>query len=155
VSNIFDSVMQSQQTVHELMNNLKKYASRMIMQPDAYTFCKRLVAALCKSLQNEVLKRGFNAKFSMIEQLYETACMLEEVMHYHHGMCCPENMQSMSSQPNKPVAHEPAGPATASNQPIPQIRVQPTLPAHSQTVSALRPKPWSIGLGLNPNNYPG
>jgi hypothetical protein len=77
-SNRFDSVVQSQQTVHELMNDLKKHAGRMIMQPDAYTFRKRFVAALREPLQNEVLKRGFNAEFSTIEQLYKTACMLEE-----------------------------------------------------------------------------
>jgi hypothetical protein len=38
-SNRFDSVMQSQQTIHKLLNDLKKYAGHMIMQPDAYTFC--------------------------------------------------------------------------------------------------------------------
>jgi hypothetical protein len=54
-SNRFDSVIQSQQTVHELLNNLKKYTGRMIMQPDVYTFRKRFVVALCKPLQNEVL----------------------------------------------------------------------------------------------------
>jgi hypothetical protein len=78
-SNRFDSVIQSQRTIHELLSDLKKYAGHMIMQPDAYTFCKRFIVALRKPLRNEVLKRGFNAEFSTIEQLYETACMLEEV----------------------------------------------------------------------------
>jgi hypothetical protein len=70
--------MQSQQTIHKLLNDLKKYAGRMIMQPDAYTFHKRFIAALHESLQNEVLKQGFNAEFSTIKQLYKTARMLEE-----------------------------------------------------------------------------
>jgi hypothetical protein len=76
-SNQFDSVIQSQQTVHKLLNDLKKHAGHMIMQP-ADTFRKRFIAALHEPLRNEVLKWGFNAEFSTIEQLYETACMLEE-----------------------------------------------------------------------------
>jgi hypothetical protein len=133
--------MQSQRTVHKLSNSLKKYAGRMIMPPNAYTFRKRFVAALHESLQNEVLKQGFNAKFSIIDQLYETARMLEEAMCYHHGMHHPENVQSMSSQPHKSVPYRPAGPVTASSWPVPQIKVPLTLPAHSQTVSVPRPKP--------------
>jgi hypothetical protein len=128
--------MQSQWTIHELLNNLKKYAGCMIMQPDAYTFHKRFIVALCESLQNDVLQWGFNAKFSMIKQLYETAHMLEEVMCYHHGMCRPENVQSTSSQPHKSVTYKPAGPATASNWLVPQIRAPLPLPAHSQAECA-------------------
>jgi hypothetical protein len=153
-SNRFDSVIQSQRTVHKLLNDLKKHAGRMIMQPDAYTFRKRFVVALHKPLRNEVLKRGFNAEFSTIKQLYKTACMLEEATRYHHGMCHPENVQSTSSQPYKSVTYRPAGLVTAISRPVPQVRVAPTLPAHSRTVSAPRPEPWTTGSGLNPNNYP-
>jgi Zinc knuckle len=140
--------------VHKLLNDLKKYAGRMIMQPDAYTFRKRFIMALRKPLQNEVLKRGFNAEFSTIEHLYETARMLEEATQYHHGMHRSENMQSMSSQPYKSVTYRSASPVTASSRPVPQIRVPLTLPAHSQTVSVLRPEPRTTGSGPNPNNYP-
>jgi hypothetical protein len=126
----------------------------MIMHPDAYTFHKRFVMALRESLWNEVLKRGFNAEFSTIGQLYKTACMLEEATRYHHGMHRPENVQSTSSQSHKSVTYRPASLVTATSRPVPQIRAAPTLPAHSQTVSAPRPKPQTTGLGLNPNNYP-
>ena len=37
-------------------------------------------------LRNEVLKKGYNAKFSTINQLYETARMTEEASCYNHGM---------------------------------------------------------------------
>jgi Zinc knuckle len=52
------------------------------------------------------------------------------------------------------VTYRPAGPVTAISRPVSQSRAAPTLPAHSQTVSAPRPEPWTTGLGLNPNNYP-
>jgi hypothetical protein len=125
------SVIQSQRTVHELLNDLRKHAGYMIMQPDAYTFCKRFVVALREPLRNEVLKRGFNAEFGTVEQLYETACMLEEAMHYHHGMRHPEDVLCTSSQPHKSVTYRSAGPVTVSSRPVPQIRAPLTLPAHS------------------------
>jgi hypothetical protein len=42
-SNRFDSVIQSQQTVHRLFHDLKKYAGRMIMQPDRTPSAKGLL----------------------------------------------------------------------------------------------------------------
>ena len=47
-SNKYESAMQGNQTVHELLNNLQKYAGRMIMHLDTYMFRKRFVSALCK-----------------------------------------------------------------------------------------------------------
>ena len=60
--------------------------AHMIYLPDVYMFCKWFVSALHDSLCNEVLKKGYNTKFSTIDQLYETACMIEEASHYNHGM---------------------------------------------------------------------
>ena len=85
-SNKFDMVSQGNKTVQEVLNDLKKYTVRMIHPPDVYTFHKRFVSALRDSLRNEVLKQGYNAKFSTINQLYETARMIEEASHYNHGM---------------------------------------------------------------------
>ena len=79
-------VSQGTKTIQEVLNNLKKYAMWMIHPPDIYTFRKRFVSALHDSLRNEVLKKGYNAKFSTINQLYETACMIEEASCYNHGM---------------------------------------------------------------------
>ena len=68
------------------MDDLKKYAAWMIYPPDVYMFCKWFVSALRDSLCNEVLKKDYNAEFSTIDQLYETACMIEEASCYNHGM---------------------------------------------------------------------
>ena len=65
---------------------LKKYAAWMIHLPNIYTFCKQFVLALHDLLCNEVLKKGYNAEFSAINQLYETAHMIEEASHYNHRM---------------------------------------------------------------------
>ena len=61
-------VSQGTKTVQEVLNNLKKYAAQMIHMPDVYTFRKQFVSALRDSLRNEVLKKGYNAEFSTINQ---------------------------------------------------------------------------------------
>ena len=86
MSNKFDMVSQGTKTIQEVLNNLKKYAMRMIHPPNMYTFRKQFISALRDSLCNEVLKKGYNAKFSTINQLYETAHMIEEASHYNHRM---------------------------------------------------------------------
>ena len=86
VSNRFDTVSQGNKTVQEVLNDLKKYAAWMIHPPDVYMFHKQFVSALHDSLCNEVLKKGYNAEFSTIDQLYETARMIEEASWYNHGM---------------------------------------------------------------------
>ena len=85
-SNKFDMVSQGTKTVQEVLNDLKKYVVWMIHPPDVYMFCKWFISALCDSLCNEVLKKGYNAEFSTIDHLYKTACMIEEASHYNHGM---------------------------------------------------------------------
>ena len=77
----------------------------MIHPPDVYTFCKWFVSALRDSLCNEVLKKGYNAKFSTIDQLYETARMIEEASHYNHGMQRSKNTHTAVSN-TKPAAHK-------------------------------------------------
>ena len=62
VSNKFDMVSQGTKTIQEVLNNLKKYAVRMIHLPDVYMFRKQFVSALRDLLCNEVLKKGYNAK---------------------------------------------------------------------------------------------
>ena len=79
-------VSQGTKTVQKVLNNLKKYATWMIHPPNVYTFCKWFISALHDSLRNEVLKKGYHAEFSTIDQLYETAHMIEEASCYNHGM---------------------------------------------------------------------
>ena len=78
----------------------------MIHPPDIYMFRKWFVLALCDSLCNEVLKKGYNTEFSTIDQLYETAHMIEEASRYNHGMRCAENVHIAASN-TKPTAHKP------------------------------------------------
>ena len=105
VSNKFDTVSQETKTVQEVLNDLKKYAMWMIHLPNVYMFHKQFVSALHASLHNEVLKKGYNAEFSTIDQLYETACMIEEASHYNHGMQHTENMHTAASN-TKPAAYK-------------------------------------------------
>ena len=79
-------VSQGTKTIQEVLNNLKKYAAWMIHLPDVCTFCKQFILVLRDLLRNEVLKKGYNAEFSNINQLYETAHMIEEASHYNHRM---------------------------------------------------------------------
>ena len=85
-SNKFDMVSQGTKTIQEVLNALKNYAVQMIHPPNVYTFRKQFISALHDSLCNEVLNKGYNAEFSTIDQLYKTACMIEEASHYNHGM---------------------------------------------------------------------
>ena len=85
-SNKFDMVSQGTKTIQEVLNDLKEYAARMIHLPDIYMFCKQFISALHDSLCNELLKKGYNAELSTINQSYETARMIEEASHYNHGM---------------------------------------------------------------------
>ena len=98
-------VSQGTKTVQEVLNDLKKYAVQMIHLPNVYTFCKWFVSALHDSLCNEVLKKGYNAKFSTINQLYETAWMVEEASHYNHGMWHMESTHTTASN-TKPALHK-------------------------------------------------
>ena len=104
-SNKFDTVSQGIKIVQEVLNDLKKYVARMIHPPDVYMFRKQFVSALRDWLCNEVLKKGYNAEFSTIDQLYETARMIEEASCYNHGMRCTENAHTAASN-TKPTAHK-------------------------------------------------
>ena len=104
-SNKFDMVSQGTKTIQEVLNNMKKYVAWMIHPPNVYTFHKWFILALHNSLCNEVLKKGYNAKFSTNDRLYETAHMIEEASHYNHGMRHTENMHTAVSN-TKPTAHK-------------------------------------------------
>ena len=68
------------------LSNIQMVLLPTVHPPDIYMFCKRFIVALHDLLHNEVLKKGYNTKFSTIDQLYETAHMIEEASHYNHGM---------------------------------------------------------------------
>ena len=51
-SNKFDMVSQGTKTIQEVLNDLKKYAMRMIHLPNIYMLCKQFILALHDSLCN-------------------------------------------------------------------------------------------------------
>ena len=81
-----DMVSQGTKTIQEVLSNLKKYPAQMIHLPNVYMFHKWFISALHDSLRNEVLKKGYNAEFRTINQLYKTAHMIEEASCYNHEM---------------------------------------------------------------------
>ena len=144
-SNKFDTVSQGTETVQEVLNNLKKYATWMIHLPDVYTFRKQFVSALCDSLCNEVLKKGYNAEFSTINQLYKTAHMIEEASHYNHGMRRAENAHIAVSN-TKPTAHKALLPMAQSRTVVGRVKVvHRTQPTHTYNA----PKPEQKTVQVN------
>ena len=81
-SNKFDMIEQGQKTVQELIQELTKYAARMVQYLDDYSFRRRLIATLRPSLQKEVLHRGITAEFSSMQDILEKAKDIEESSHY-------------------------------------------------------------------------
>ena len=135
-------VSQGTKTIQEVQNDLKKFAMRMIHLPDVYTFRKWFVSALCDLLCNEVLKKGYNAEFSTIDQLYETAHMIEEASQYNHRMRCAENAHTAASN-TKPAAHKTLLPTAQLRTVVGRENVvHRTQPTH--TYNALKPEQKTV-----------
>ena len=84
-SNKFDTIEQGQKTVQELIQELTKYAARMVQYLDDYSFRRWLIAALRPSLQKEVLCRGITAEFSSTQDILEKAKDIEDSSQYDIG----------------------------------------------------------------------
>ena len=78
LSNKFNTIKQGQKTVQELIQELTKYAARMVQYLDDYSFRRRLIAALRPSLQKEVLCRGIIMEFSSMQDILEKAKDIED-----------------------------------------------------------------------------
>ena len=83
--NKFDTIKQGQKTVQELIQELTKYAARMVQYPDDYLFRRQLIAALRPSLQKEVLCRGIIVEFSSMQDILEKAKDIEDSSRYDIG----------------------------------------------------------------------
>ena len=81
-SNKFDTIEQGQKTVQELIQELTKYAARMVQYLDDYSFRRRLIAALRPSLQKVVLCRGITAEFSSMQDILEKVKGIKDSSHY-------------------------------------------------------------------------
>ena len=84
-SNKFDTIKQEQKTVQDLIQELTKYAARMVQYLEDYSFRRRLIAALRPSLQNEVIRRGITAEFSSMQDILEKAKDIEDSLCYDIG----------------------------------------------------------------------
>ena len=80
--NKFDTIEQGQKTVQELIQELTKYAARMVQYPDDYSFRRRLIATLRPSLQKEVLRRGITVEFSSMQDILEKAKDIKDSLRY-------------------------------------------------------------------------
>ena len=83
--NKFDMIEQGQKTVQALIQELTKYAARMVQYPDNYLFRRRLIATLRPSLQKEVLRRGITVEFSSMQDILEKAKDIEDSLCYDIG----------------------------------------------------------------------
>ena len=81
-SNKFDTIEQGQKTVQELIQELTKYAARMVQYLDDYSFRRWLIATLRPSLQKEVLCRGITVEFSSMQDILEKAKDIEDSSRY-------------------------------------------------------------------------
>ena len=81
-SNKFDMIEQGQKTVQELIQELTKYAARMVQYPDNYSFRRQLIAALRPSLQKEVLCRGITVEVSSMQDILEKVKDIEDSSRY-------------------------------------------------------------------------
>ena len=82
VSNKFDTIEQGPKTVQELIQELTKYATRMVQYPDNYSFRRWLIATLRPSLQKEILCRGITVEFSSMQDILEKAKDIEDSLCY-------------------------------------------------------------------------
>lgn len=62
---------------------LRKYASRMVAHPDAYTFRRRFINGLPRSIVTELTRgRGLSAENSTIDELLHEAIAIENALQY-------------------------------------------------------------------------
>ena len=81
-SNKFNTIKQGHKTVQELIQELTKYAARMVQYLDDYLFRRQLIAALRPSLQKEVLCRGITVEFSSMQDILEKVKDIEDSLQY-------------------------------------------------------------------------
>ena len=130
-SNQFESIMQGNKTIHEILNNLKKYTDRIVMRPDKYTFHRRFISALREPLRQEVLKQGLNPDKSTISQLYELTNAIEEATRYNQGTRKTEGMGTIPSTTQQSVVSKPITLNQSVRKPTPMTRPVPQSSQHS------------------------
>ncbi|KIJ38962.1 hypothetical protein M422DRAFT_258377 [Sphaerobolus stellatus SS14] len=98
----YDRLMQGSMTVQQLHQQLTKLAKQMVELPDAYSYRRRFMDALKPDIRDLVLRKGFTAKFSKIDELVEQAVTLDNAKCYTSGY----NSNQSSSYVNRTATAE-------------------------------------------------
>ncbi|KIJ39819.1 hypothetical protein M422DRAFT_257422 [Sphaerobolus stellatus SS14] len=110
----YDRLMQGSMTVQQLHQQLTKLAKQMVELPDAYSYWRRFMDALKPDIRDAVLRKGFTAEFSKIDELVEQAVTLDNAKRYMSGY----NSNLSSSYANRTTSsaeHSRAQHTTTSN----------------------------------------
>ncbi|KAF5381119.1 hypothetical protein D9615_003859 [Tricholomella constricta] len=71
--------------ISEFFHQLKRYAERMAMQPDPYTFKRRFLLGIPRYLRKEILSRGFTAETSRMSEILEAGMKVEQANRVLRG----------------------------------------------------------------------
>ncbi|KIJ55447.1 hypothetical protein M422DRAFT_240069 [Sphaerobolus stellatus SS14] len=100
----YDCLMQGNMTMQQLHQELTKLAKRMVELPNVYSYRRRFMDVLKPSIREEVLGKGFTAKFTKIDVLVEQAVTLDNAKCYTLGY---------NSSYGSAYLHKPANAATS------------------------------------------
>ena len=95
----FDTTQQGSGTVQNLLNQLTKFAARMVQHPDGYTMRKRFLEALREPLRHAVLLRGLTPEYSNLAELVSAAQQIEGAVCYELGTWHREEASSRATSP--------------------------------------------------------
>ncbi|KIJ43779.1 hypothetical protein M422DRAFT_253034 [Sphaerobolus stellatus SS14] len=91
----YDRIMQGSMTVQQLYQELTKLAKQMMELLDVYSYRRQFMNVLKPDIREQVLKKGFTAEYSKIDELMEEAVTLDNAKHYTSGY---NSSHSTSSQ---------------------------------------------------------
>ncbi|KIJ46737.1 hypothetical protein M422DRAFT_249905 [Sphaerobolus stellatus SS14] len=98
----YDRLMQGSMTMQQLHQQLTKLAKQMVELPDVYSYRRWFMDVLKPDIRELVLRKGFTAKFSKIDELVEQAVTLDNAKCYTSGY----NSNQSSSYVNRTATAE-------------------------------------------------
>ncbi|KAF5378265.1 hypothetical protein D9615_008695 [Tricholomella constricta] len=84
--------------INEFFHQLKRYAERMVMPPDPYTFKRRFMTGIPRYLRKEILNRGFTAETSRMREILEAGLKIEQANRVLRGYDDYEAVARKSSE---------------------------------------------------------
>jgi hypothetical protein len=91
----FENVTQGSRDTQALMEELRKYAARMVEPPSDYQMKRRFMYAMRKDISSWVISMGHNPERSTLRELIETARYHEESQLYQRGFQSVREPQTM------------------------------------------------------------